>query len=137
MSDEGKGRNRLLNWLSHWHSLYIKEYPDVANESSKALQEIKHLIQQKPEIDDMEKYVEEKAKEIFNITRNIYPHIKKEAFWKEQITQIISDARGKQVEVDEEFIKKHKFIIQDDFKQQFTEEIMKQMLTEARVKFKK
>jgi len=72
-------------------------------------EEVKRLIQQQPEID--EKYVEEKAIRLietfgYRFKGKHFPGHLEEA--QDFVTQIISDTKGKQVEVDEAFIWKER-----------------------------
>ncbi len=87
MSDERKG---LIEWLyrfyHHWHHSCDENIE--GDNGAKACEQIRNLIQQKPEID--EKYVEEKARKI---GRRIAVGAPLNAI-KDEITQIVSDARG-------------------------------------------
>ena len=120
MSDELK-RNRLLVRLDYWGSECRKcaEHHNYScetgcphqEECEQAYEQIRQLIQSKPEIDDMEKYVYEKAREIveMGIYRDYFLH-EHNSIEQDQaekvIAQIISDVKGRGVEVDEEFMQK-------------------------------
>ena len=94
MNDERKVREELIEKLKcmlscskFWMSREgISE--EILEEYEKAHNQIRKLIQQKPEIDDMEKYVEEKARRL--TFEEFTPYEIDEA--KDFITQIIRDA---------------------------------------------
>lgn len=56
---------------------------------------LKKKLDQKPEIDGMEKYVEEKAEELYGETLLAFPRIKQKAHWIVVIAQIVSDVKGR------------------------------------------
>ena len=88
--------------------------------------------EQKPEIDDMEKYVEKKAKLMRKNCVGMVLEV-----WEEHITQIISDVKGSRVEVDMNFlIKWQKKISKGSGGGHVSLRLMKKMLEAIGAKFK-
>lgn len=95
MNDE-----KLLSLLSEFYGCYRSEYfhkPDKLKEADEAFQRMKQLVlQQEPEIDDMEKYVIDKACEASRFYSVVCKTVEDS---RKFITQIISDARGRKASV--------------------------------------
>ncbi len=102
MSDERKKMDkkdlleRLDEWWSWWAG-HVKGHDEpFFLRAEKAHQQIRHsIIQQKPEIDDVKKYTEEKIKELMSFPFDHELKDKMEKF----VTQIISDVRGREVKM--------------------------------------
>ena len=84
--------------LKHFNEI-TKEYHqhcEWTNDKYSAVEQIRQLIQQKPEIDDTNKYVEEKARVLYE---SLYPSLGIDLpmleLMENFITQIIRDVKGK------------------------------------------